>query len=139
MPTSSKRVALVTGGSRGIGLGIAIVLADNGFDLAINGVREESDVADTLAALRERGAAVHYCRGDVAAASDRQQIVAAVRERFGRLDVLVNNAGVACLAAGRYSRRFGRKLRSRRWNQSQGTVFSHSARRPLDDRATASG
>ena len=94
MAANFKRVALVTGGSRGIGLGIANVLADNGFDLAINGVRAESEVADTFAALQKRGAAVHYCRGDVSAANDRQQIVAAARERFGRLDVLVNNAGV---------------------------------------------
>ncbi len=85
----------MTGGSRGIGLGIATVLSDNGFDLAINGVRAASDVSDTLAVLQKRGTAAHYCRGDVAVASDRQQIVASVRERFGRLDVLVNNAGVA--------------------------------------------
>src|SRR4029077_14222674 len=45
-------------------------------------------------AIQKRGAAVHYCRGDVAVASDRQQIVASARERFGRLDLLVNNAGV---------------------------------------------
>jgi NAD(P)-dependent dehydrogenase (short-subunit alcohol dehydrogenase family) len=90
-----KRVALVTGGSRGIGRGIAAALADGGFDLAINGVREAAAVEDVLAALRQRGADVQYCRGDVASAADRQTIVASVRERFGRLDVLVNNAGVA--------------------------------------------
>jgi NAD(P)-dependent dehydrogenase (short-subunit alcohol dehydrogenase family) len=88
-------VALVTGGSRGIGLGIATTLAESGFDLAINGVRAESEISDSLAALQKRGAAVHYCRGDVAIASDREQIVATVRENLGRLDVLVNNAGVA--------------------------------------------
>ena len=92
--TSSKRVALVTGGSRGIGLGIATVLADSGFDLAINGIREEPEIAGSLETIQRRGAAVHYCRGDVASAGDRQQIVAAARKRFGRLDVLVNNAGV---------------------------------------------
>ena len=95
MAKNTKRVALVTGGSRGIGLGVAAALADNGFDLAINGVREESEVADSLASLQKRGVVVHYCRGDVAAASDRQEIVATVRQKLGRLDVLVNNAGVA--------------------------------------------
>jgi NAD(P)-dependent dehydrogenase (short-subunit alcohol dehydrogenase family) len=87
----------VTGGSRGIGLGIAQSLADNGFDLAINGVRDEAQVADALDALRKHGAAVHYCRGDVAVTVDRRAIVDRVRAKFGRLDVLVNNAGVAPL------------------------------------------
>jgi len=91
----SKRVALVTGGGRGIGRGIAECLAESGFDLAINGVRDASQVADTVAALEKLGAAVVYCQGNVADAADRQTIVDAVRQRFGRLDVLVNNAGRA--------------------------------------------
>jgi 3-oxoacyl-[acyl-carrier protein] reductase len=91
----SNRVALVTGGSRGIGLGIAEALAGSGLDLAINGVREASDVDYVVQSLARRGAEVLYCRGDVAVAADRQAVVDAVRARFGRLDVLVNNAGVA--------------------------------------------
>jgi 3-oxoacyl-[acyl-carrier protein] reductase len=91
----SKRVALVTGGSRGIGRGIAEALADSGLDLAINGVRGAEQVADVLSALRKCGADVHYVRGDVGVSNDRQAIVDAVRAQFGRLDVLVNNAGVA--------------------------------------------
>jgi 3-oxoacyl-[acyl-carrier protein] reductase len=91
----SKRVALVTGGSRGIGRGIAEALADSGFDLAINGVRDAAQVGDVLEAIASRGADVAYCRGDVSSAGDREAIVDAVRSRFGRLDVLVNNAGVA--------------------------------------------
>jgi NAD(P)-dependent dehydrogenase (short-subunit alcohol dehydrogenase family) len=91
----SKRVALITGGSRGIGLGIAQELADSGFDLAINGVRDEAQVSDVLQTLAKRGVKVAYCRGDVAVPSDREAIIDAVRARCGRLDVLVNNAGVA--------------------------------------------
>nr|MBI1232216.1 3-ketoacyl-ACP reductase [Cytophagales bacterium] len=90
-----KKVALVTGGSRGIGLGIAKSLAKNGFDLAINGMRAEEDTADSLQELRELGAEVVYCRGDVADAAQRQAIFDTIRERFARLNVLVNNAGVA--------------------------------------------
>jgi NAD(P)-dependent dehydrogenase (short-subunit alcohol dehydrogenase family) len=95
MQTSLKRAALVTGGSRGIGRGIAEALADSGFNLAINGVRPESDVKEVRTALRKRGADVIYCRGDLASAGDRSQIIDSVRKHFGRLDVLVNNAGVA--------------------------------------------
>jgi 3-oxoacyl-[acyl-carrier protein] reductase len=91
----TKRVALVTGGSRGIGRGIAEALADSDFDLAINGVRPASEIGDVVAALEKRGTAVVYCQGNVAEAADRQAIVEAVRQRFGRLDVLVNNAGIA--------------------------------------------
>lgn len=91
----AKRVALVTGGGRGIGRGIAECLAESGFDLAINGVRTSEQVADTIAALEQRGAAVIYARGNVAEPADRAAMIDAVRQRFGRLDVLVNNAGVA--------------------------------------------
>jgi len=93
--TSSKPVALVTGGSRGIGLGIALELAKSGFDVAINGRREAADVADAIAQIEAHGAAVEYCRADVAVADERAAMLQQIRERFGRLNVLVNNAGVA--------------------------------------------
>lgn len=95
MAQTPQRVALITGGSRGIGLGIAEELAKSRFSLAINGIRAESDVADAADRLRKHGVEVLYCRGDVADAEQRQAIVDQVRDRFGRLDVLVNNAGVA--------------------------------------------
>ncbi len=89
-----KRVAAVTGGGRGIGLGISTALAKEGFDLAICGQRKESEV-ESLDALRGLGASVLYVRADVSAAGDRAAFLAAVRERYGRLDELVNNAGIA--------------------------------------------
>ena len=95
MNDSRRQVALVTGGSRGIGYGCAEHLAAAGFDLAINGVRDEPSVADALERLRRTGREVIYCRGDVAARSDRDSMLARIREHFGRLHVLVNNAGVA--------------------------------------------
>jgi NAD(P)-dependent dehydrogenase (short-subunit alcohol dehydrogenase family) len=91
----AKRVALVTGGSRGIGLGIARCLAMGGFDLAINGMREAALVEEPLRELRALGADVVYAQADVADAADRALLLAVVRERFGRLDLLVNNAGIA--------------------------------------------
>ena len=90
-----KRVALVTGGTRGIGFGAAQALARDGFDLAVCGVRHESAAADALAALRQLGAEVLYCQCDVADRDARAGMIAAIRRRFGRLHVLVNNAGVA--------------------------------------------
>ncbi len=93
MPT--KPVALVTGGSRGIGFGCARQLAACGFDLAINGMRDESAVGEALDELRTSGAKVVYCPGDIGSATSRSSILDGVRSAFGRLDVLVNNAGVA--------------------------------------------
>ena len=91
----SRRVALVTGGARGIGLGIARRLAADSFDLALCGTRDESELRHTLDELRGAGGEVAYVRADISAAADRARLVDAVRERFGRLHVLVNNAGVA--------------------------------------------
>ena len=91
---SPGKVVLVTGGSRGIGLGIAHCLACDGCHLAINGVREESAVADVLANLRNLGVEAIYCRGDVSRAEDRQAIVETVKGHYGRLNVLINNAAI---------------------------------------------
>lgn len=92
---SNTKVALITGGSRGIGLGIAQALAREGWRLAINGVREEERVQDTLGALRETGAEVLYVRGDIGQGADRERMVREIWEHYGQLNVLVNNAGVA--------------------------------------------
>lgn len=90
----NRRVALVTGGARGIGLGISRRLAQEGFDLAVCGTRAEADV-DELAGLRAAGGQVVYVRADVGSAGDRERLVREVGERFGSLHLLVNNAGVA--------------------------------------------
>ena len=90
-----RRVALVTGGGRGIGLGIAKCLAGEGYDLAVAGVRAEERVREALGALRALGAGVLYCQADVSDRGAREQMLDAIRQRYGRLDLLVNNAGVA--------------------------------------------
>jgi NAD(P)-dependent dehydrogenase (short-subunit alcohol dehydrogenase family) len=78
-----KRVALVTGGSRGIGLGIARALATE-FEVAICGMRPTCDLKEFF-----------YVQCDVSDRQARDKMLATIRQRFGRLDVLVNNAGVA--------------------------------------------
>jgi NAD(P)-dependent dehydrogenase (short-subunit alcohol dehydrogenase family) len=90
-----KRVALITGGARGIGLGISQSLAREGLDLVLCGMRAEAAAADSLAMLRGLGAEVLYVQADVGDTQARQRLIAATKHRFGRLHVLVNNAGVA--------------------------------------------
>ena len=91
----AKKVALVTGAGRGIGLSIAKCLAGEQFDIVVGDVLEESVVAAALQEVASRGAAVLYCRADVGNPADRERMVNDVRARFGRLNMLVNNAGVA--------------------------------------------
>ena len=92
--SSDKPVALITGGARGIGLGIAKSLASDGYSLALNGVRSADLVADVLTAFRDAGTEVVYCQGDVSSGSDRASIVQKVKDEFSRMDVLINNAGI---------------------------------------------
>lgn len=89
-----NRVAVITGGARGIGLGIARSLAAEGLDLVLNGVRPESDVADVVADLARTGRSVAYISGDIGVPADRERLIAEAISRMGRIDVLVNNAGI---------------------------------------------
>jgi len=95
-PDAAPRVALVTGGSRGIGLGCALALAREGHRVAINGMRPEDQLGDALAQIRAAGAPdVLYCQGDVGTGEGRAAILDRLRSHFGALHILVNNAGVA--------------------------------------------
>ena len=95
MTSSKKTVAFVTGGSRGIGFGCAAQLAKRGFDIAINGMRDESQLAEPIAALKALGADVLYCQGDIGSADARTAMIDKIKSHYGRLNILVNNAGVA--------------------------------------------
>ena len=90
MPT-----ALVTGASRGIGRGIALALAQAGYDLVINYARNK-DAADEVAAqIAALGRRAHLVQADVSVTEDRQKLLDETLTAFGQIDLLVNNAGVA--------------------------------------------
>lgn len=91
-----RRAALVTGGTRGIGLGIAQALAAEGWNLILNGMRAEESVGEVMESLRSEGVEVVYARGDIGSAEGREGILAVARSfTGGSLNWLVNNAGVA--------------------------------------------
>lgn len=91
-----KKTALVTGGTRGIGFGIASALAKEGWDLVINGMRPVEAVGEAIEALKAEGASVAYARGDIGTVEGREEILNTAREAAGgSLNLLVNNAGVA--------------------------------------------
>lgn len=90
-----KRVALITGGTRGIGFGIATQLAKAGFNLAVNGTRPDEAVHPAIDELKVLGAEVIYCRGSIASSADRESMIRSTREHYGALHILVNNAGIA--------------------------------------------
>lgn len=90
-----KGTALVTGGARGIGLGISKALAAKGFSVAVCGRSDAAKVVDAMASIRAFGVTAEYYPCDVSSAEDRAAMLAAVEARFGVPDVLVNNAGVA--------------------------------------------
>jgi len=90
----SKKSALVTGASRGIGRGIAIELAKAGYRVAINYAGNVDAANEALALVRAAGGDGFIVQGDVAVAADRARLVEQTLTHFGRIDLLVNNAGV---------------------------------------------
>ncbi len=92
--SDKHRIAVITGGARGIGLGIAHELQKEGWQLVLNGVREESTVADVLDDLATLGPRPHYIAADVGTEMGRSAIMSHTLDAFGRIDALVSNAGI---------------------------------------------
>ena len=89
------RVAIVTGAAQGIGKRTAELLAERGYDLALSDLRPPSD---TLSAVTALGAEAIELLGDISDETTVSRFAAAVRDRWGRADVLVNNAGISMIA-----------------------------------------
>ena len=92
-PKTRAPVALVTGGSRGIGRGICLALAGRGYAVAINYAANEEAARQTQALCTGRSNSL-LCRADVGTAADRERLVDEVLARWGRIDVLINNAAI---------------------------------------------
>jgi len=95
MSETTRQVALVTGGSRGIGRAIAQRLAADGYGIVINYASSQQAAEEVRERITESGGIAECFRADVSIAADRAALLDAIRARFGRIDLLVNNAGIA--------------------------------------------
>lgn len=93
--TTDKPTALVTGASRGIGRGIALALAREGFNIAINYAQNRSAAEEAKAQIESLGVQSTIIQADISAPAERKRLVDQTVQAFGRIDLLVNNAGVA--------------------------------------------
>ena len=94
MARTQRRVAMISGATRGIGLAIAARLANDGYDIIALDL-PESDAGDLAATIARSARQLLVVRGDVSRAADWRTAIADALDRFGRIDVLVNNAGIA--------------------------------------------
>lgn len=88
------KTVIITGGARGIGKAAALKLASLGANLVINYLGNDKAASETEEACKQLGAEILLIKGDVASAEQCEKIAAAALERFGRIDVLINNAGI---------------------------------------------
>src|ERR1700750_2476904 len=94
MSKLNNKVAVVTGASKGIGAGIAKALAAEGASVGVNYASSKADAERVVGDIAKAGGKAVSIQGDVSKASDVQRLFAETKKKFGRLDVLVNNAGV---------------------------------------------
>ena len=89
-----KKTVFVTGGSRGIGKEVALKFAENGYDVILNYVSDKTDVDGLTKELKDKGAESLILKADVSNAEEVENVVKQAIEKFGKIDVLVNNAGI---------------------------------------------
>ena len=89
-----NKTALITGATRGIGKQIALTLAQNGYDIAINYRKENDALKETKKEIEEKGVKCLTVQGDVSNFEDCERFVKEIIEEYGKIDVLVNNAGI---------------------------------------------
>lgn len=90
-----RKTAIVTGAGRGIGLSIATKLAENDYNVVIAARSQIENYKENLLPLEKYGQAITYVQADISNASDRKRILESALDAYGRVDVLVNNAGVS--------------------------------------------
>lgn len=98
--TASRQAALVTGASRGIGLGVALALGERGFDVALNGLVDDEELDRAAGAVAETGARVVKVAGDVSLLAGHDGLLQQAEAALGPLTTLVNNAGVGVMSRG---------------------------------------
>ncbi len=119
---SEERVAVVTGASRGIGRGVALELGRRGYAVVVNYARSAEAAVQVVSALEQGGSGALAVQADVAEREDRERLVRETLDRFGRLDVLVNNAGITSV---------GRKDILEATEESWETVFATNLKGPF--------
>ena len=106
---SARRVAVITGSATGVGAAAALALAGRGYDVLINYSKSEAEAKASSAACQAAGADTLLVRGDVAEDADCKAVVQAAVERWGRIDALVNSAGVTTPSRQRRGSRSSRR------------------------------
>jgi 3-oxoacyl-[acyl-carrier protein] reductase len=110
------KAAIVTGSATGMGRSTALLLAELGCNVTVNYTRSEQEARDTAAEVEKRGAAALLVRADVSSDADCRRMVQETLDRFGRLDVLVNNAGVTYFIAHRDLEALTEEMWDRIWD-----------------------
>ena len=128
---SMRRAALVTGGAKGIGRAVCLALAENGMNIAVNYAGSAAAAEETAAACRAFGVQAITLQADVRSPEACQNLVEDTAAAFGRIDVLVNNAGITAdkLLMRMTESDFDNVL----FTNLKGDVFLHQSSFPLDD------